>query len=86
MSNEDRLDEARHKKESAPIEEEVAKVEADVTKKVAAEASESVEVDGWGTFYRRGDGWHGPGGYYGPGTEGAKMCEEALAKQKGETK
>lgn len=63
-------------KNDLPIEEQVSKIEAEVTAKVISEAKESVFIEGWGTFYRRGNGWHGPGGFYGPSTEMGKRCEQ----------
>ncbi len=66
-----------------PVEQEIAKIEEKVTTEVAAQAPESVLVEGWGVFYRRDEGWHNiDAGYFGPGTPGAKMCEEALALKK----
>lgn len=82
MSNQNLLERARETKAQVPIEQEVAAAEAEVTAKVAAEAEESVHIEGWGTFHRRGDGWHGPGGYYGPGAPMAQKCEEALESKR----
>lgn len=77
----DLLDYIRRKKESSLIEQEIAAVEDQVIAEVAKQAEEKVDVKGWGRFYRRGKGWHGPGGFYGPSTPMAKICEEALKEQ-----
>ncbi len=82
MSNQDALNDARTKKSAQPIEQQIANIEASVTAKVASEATENVYIDGWGTFYRRDDGWHGPGGFYGSMTPMAKKCEEESLKAK----
>lgn len=65
-----------------PVEEQIAKIESEVTEKVASESTESVYILNWGTFFRRGTGWHGPGGFYGPGTPMAQECEEKSLKDK----
>lgn len=77
------LENSRKKKSSAPIEQEIAAVEDKVVKRAAAEATDSVVVSGYGRYYRRlTGGWVGPGGYFGPGTRLAQMCEQELKKQK----
>jgi hypothetical protein len=76
MSNQQKLDEARSQKGLMHIEQQIAAIETQITTQVAAQSTESVEVPNWGTFYRRSDGWHGPGGFYGPSTPMAKKCEE----------
>lgn len=63
-----------------PVDGEIAKIESEVTAKAASESVESVHIPNWGTFYRRNDGWHGPGGFYGPSTLMAKKCEEVSQK------
>lgn len=66
------------------LEDEIESVTEAIKDRVAEQADESVFVEGWGTFYRRGNGWHGPGGFYGAGTPMAQKCEEALKELKGE--
>jgi hypothetical protein len=64
-------------------EQEIAGIQAPITAQVAAETPESVDIEGWGTFYRRGEGWHNiDAGYCGTGTEGTRMCEKALSLKK----
>lgn len=78
------LDEGWEKKARESIEGLISDRESEVLAKAAKGAPESVHIDGLGTFYRRGTGWHGPGGYYGAGTELARRCEEKIRLEKGE--
>lgn len=76
---------AAMKKPVSIIEDQITLIEDAITAQVAEASSESVEIEGWGTFYRRDDGWHGPGGFYGPSTPMAQKCEEASRlKREGE--
>lgn len=75
---------ARMKRQGS-IEKEIAGMEGSVEARVAAQAKERVMVKNFCTFYRRGKGWQGPGGYYGPGTILAKMCDAQMAKTKAST-
>ncbi len=68
---------------SRPIDDQIAKIEAEVTAKVAAKSTESVYIAGWGEFSKtESGGWNGPGGFYGPSTPMGQQCEELLQKNK----
>lgn len=67
------------------LEGEIALVTGSLVERIAAESSEQVFIPDWGTFFRRGAGWHGPGGYYGNGTPMALRCEEISAHNKAQS-
>lgn len=64
------------------LEDQIVLVESKVTDEVSTDSDESVFIEDWGVFFRRGDGWHGPGGFYGPSTPMARQCEEASKAQR----